>query len=545
VNPDGYDFICLGAGIGGLSGAIAAAGKGLSVAVFEKSDKVGGVAALSRGEIWAAGTYLEEEAGLEDSPEAGFKYLSWLGGGYADLNLTRQLCHRAPEVLQFLRDRAKVEWQLFRNYPDYYWPSGDESRAEGRYVEVKPILGCELGPWQYKSIVTDMPPITNDEYFDASQGDVPSLVKGSDDRLERDERTMGGGLMAYLIRAAIDMGVEVVTEADTLHLIQDGGSVVGVDVAIRGERRFVRSEQGILLATSGYDWDSSAVRGYDARPFGGTRVPPTVTGDHLRLAGSLGARIGGPGARPQIVSTGIQIPGYQNDDGTPRWWNVGNRLPHSIWINRLGRRFCDETFGPAYSTALGYVDPDVPGLLNQPFWMIFDSQYRARYPIGPFGTTDVLPPMFISGSSLAELADGLGVDSQELGDTVRTFNEGAALGVDPLYGRGSRPLTIANGDRSHKPNPSLGEIRDAPFYAVELQATAVGMPSVGLVADVDARVLDWADRPLEGLYVAGNSMAMLDLGLSYNSGLANTRGAVFGFLAGSHAAVRSRAAVKS
>jgi 3-oxosteroid 1-dehydrogenase len=538
VKFDSYDFVCLGAGVGGLSGAIAAAHHGLRVAVLEKSDRVGGVAALSRGEVWAAGTYLQEEARLDDSAEAGFRYLSWLGGGYADLDLARQLCFRAPETLRFFRDHARVDWQLFRNYPDYYWPVGDESRPDGRYVEVKPIPGSELGPWQRKSYVTDMPPITNDEYYDAASGAVPALAAGTPARVERDERTMGGGLMAYLIRAAVDKHVDIVTEVTALRLVKDESKVIGLDVEFQGETRFVGAKLGVLLATSGYDWDSAAVREFDARPDYGTRVPLTVTGDHLRLAGTLGARVGGPMTRPQIQSTGIQIPGYENADGTPHWWNLGNRLPHCIWVNRAGRRFCDETFGPAYSAALAHVDQAVPRLLNQPFWMIFDSEYRARYPVGPFGAEDLLPAMFACGSTLAELATEIGVDPEGLEQTVKLFNEGAGVGEDPLFGRGSRPLTIANGDRSHQPNSSLGEIEKAPFYAVQLQATGVGMPSIGLVGDVEARVLDWNDEPIEGLYVAGNSMAMKDLGLSYNSGLANTRGLVFGYLAGNHAAGR-------
>jgi 3-oxosteroid 1-dehydrogenase len=49
-------------------------------------------------------------------------------------------------------------------------------------------------------------------------------------------------------------------------------------------------------------------------------------------------------------------------------------------------------------------------------------------------------------------------------------------------------------------------------------------------------VISYRGRPIDGLYVAGNSMAMTDLGAGYTSGMANTRGMVNGHLAARHAA---------
>ena len=42
-------------------------------------------------------------------------------------------------------------------------------------------------------------------------------------------------------------------------------------------------------------------------------------------------------------------------------------------------------------------------------------------------------------------------------------------------------------------------------------------------------------RPIEGLYAAGNSAALLDIGAGYQSGLSNLRGMVWGWVAGQHA----------
>jgi hypothetical protein len=49
--------------------------------------------------------------------------------------------------------------------------------------------------------------------------------------------------------------------------------------------------------------------------------------------------------------------------------------------------------------------------------------------------------------------------------------------------------------------------------------------------------------PVDGLYAAGNAAAWRDIGGGYNSGIANTRGALFGFLAAVHLSTRQGANV--
>jgi len=71
----------------------------------------------------------------------------------------------------------------------------------------------------------------------------------------------------------------------------------------------------------------------------------------------------------------------------------------------------------------------------------------------------------------------------------------------------------------------------APFYAVKIERVTMGVPTAGLPIDIDGRVLDVSDKPIPGLYAAGNSAAWLDIGGGYNSGIANTRGLLYGYLA--------------
>jgi FAD binding domain-containing protein len=69
------DFISVGSGIENLVGAATAAVGGAEVLALEKGPCVGGVTALSAGELWVAGSHLETQAGIRDSwtDGAGFR----------------------------------------------------------------------------------------------------------------------------------------------------------------------------------------------------------------------------------------------------------------------------------------------------------------------------------------------------------------------------------------------------------------------------------------------------------------------------------------
>ena len=61
------DLVAIGSGIGGLSAAITAQDHGAKALVLERSEQVGGVTALSMGEVWVAGNHHAAGLGLEDS----------------------------------------------------------------------------------------------------------------------------------------------------------------------------------------------------------------------------------------------------------------------------------------------------------------------------------------------------------------------------------------------------------------------------------------------------------------------------------------------
>ena len=130
------------------------------------------------------------------------------------------------------------------------------------------------------------------------------------------------------------------------------------------------------------------------------------------------------------------------------------------------------------------------------------------------------------------------MDAQGLEATIASFNAHAEKGEDPEFGRGTHPWsTWMCGDPFHKPHPNLGPLVKPPFYAVELQRMGgTAIPSAGLLADHHCRAIGWNEKPIEGLYVAGNSMARMETGAVMQSGISNARGMTYGWLAARHAA---------
>ena len=96
------------------------------------------------------------------------------------------------------------------------------------------------------------------------------------------------------------------------------------------------------------------------------------------------------------------------------------------------------------------------------------------------------------------------MDAEALSATVARFNAMAARGVDEDFQRGTTAYQHNIGDATlGLPNPNLGPLTQAPFYALRLYPGDIGACS-GLVTDGDGRVQGPDGQPLPGLYALGN-----------------------------------------
>ena len=109
-------------------------------------------------------------------------------------------------------------------------------------------------------------------------------------------------------------------------------------------------------------------------------------------------------------------------------------------------------------------------------------------------------------------------------------NRSAETGVDEDFGKGSTEFDRNNGDPSHGPNPCVGSIGTAPYYAMAVYPSTLGS-SVGLKADADGRVLSPSGMPIPGLYACGNDMASIMRGHYPGPGITLGPGMVFAYRA--------------
>jgi len=520
-----YDFVVVGGGLAGLAAGVAAADAGLRVAVLEKSDTFGGVTAYSNGQLWVPASRQQLAASLEDSAESGAGYLRRLGMGFAHEEHIQAYVDLAPQVVRYFEDVIGARFDLIRGLPDYYYPDFEEAKPEGRYLEVAPLLGAELG--EHVGLLRRSP----HQQYRLTHEDMWQLGGGTrshswdrtliDEREAQDALCMGTGIAAYFLRGAIQKGADLVAGVDVQELVVEGGRVRGVRVA--GIEGVVHAERGVLLATGGYDWNLAEMRAFEGVVDIASAAPPSVTGDHLRLAGDIGAAIT---QTPKPVRLGYKMPGRvaEGEPLTGIFRFPSN--PHAILVNRDGRRFSDESFYASIGHALKAIDGRAQQFVNWPCWMIFDTQFRSQYSIGSVTPETDLPAEWewSAADTLAELAAQIGVDPEGLEAQVEEFNRGVEQGHDPVFHRGERPWSRRSyGDAAATGHPNLGTIEKGPFYAIKPELVGTGIPTVGLDTDPVGRVLSHAGKPIEGLYAAGNSSALLETGAGYQSGVANTR----------------------
>ncbi len=536
------DFVVVGAGAGGLTAAIVAADAGLRVLVIERSERLGGVTGVSGGAVWVPLT--RWSANPEDSARHALDYLEFVAAGHGSTAHRARFVEAGPEAVHYLADHAGVRWCPITDHLDNYHPWAPGSVPSARFLEVEPLPGAQLDEWQHRMQRSSFfPPGLKFGEMRVPAGAPAPLGKLIAQRAGEDARAGGEGLLAYLVKAAfVDRRIPVLTGTRADSLITDSsdggnGRVVGLRAfGAVGEAIVVSAPRGVLLATGGYDWNP------DHRPEGvpdyGSACPPTVTGDHLVMAGEIGAEITVLPPVGMHTQLGYRLPGEEYD-GHPLWrWAIhesGQR--HAMLVNGAGLRFCDESWFFHEQSRLREFDPVARRYPNLPAYLIFDQNHRVRTAFGPYRPGRELPTEpFRRSDTLAGLAEQLGIDPAGLVKSVERFNGQCTTGHDDDFGRGDKAVVnflYPSPDGGH---PVLGPIERGPFYGIELRAGGLGSNQAGLRTDTDGVVQHLRGRPIHGLYAVGNAAAHLDFGPSYVSGGLIARGIVWGYLAARHAA---------
>ena len=500
-----FDLIVVGTGAAGLSAALVAGVRGARTLVLEKASVVGGTTAMSGGCIWAPGHHLMASLGLSDSRDAALQYIRAVspdGWHNAEEPLWAAFVDHAPDSLRFIEAHSPTRFESNRD-PDPY-AEAPGGMAWGRNVSAAPIRIGQLGPWAARirrptiDLRLSYGELVDTFFFANPKKHMPRLLPRLLWRKLTGAHTRGLALTIGLLKGCLDRGVEVWTDSPAVRLLTTEGRVSGIEVERNGQRVTVNSAHGVILASGGFDWNKEMMAEHFPGPVELTASPRSNTGDGQRMAEQVGARLD---HMDQALVMGVTPVTYEGQlHGQPA---ADYFLPHSMIVNRHGRRFVNEK-QMNIGLAFAQIDPQTGTPAHLPAWRIYDSQFAAKY---PHAMPKNIPGNRFEADTLQALAALIDVDPKALTDTASRFSEFARTGVDADFERGASIWDQnRGGDPEHKPNPTLGTIERAPFFAMPFKAGFLATKG-GARTDARAQVLNNDGMPIEGLYAAGSVMA--------------------------------------
>jgi succinate dehydrogenase/fumarate reductase flavoprotein subunit len=543
-----FDLVVLGSGASGMTAALVAAVEGASVLVLESTAYIGGTSARSSGTLWIPA--------LGDAAAAA--YLDALVGAKADRTLREAFLAAGPAMIACLEKHAGFSFRPYPAHPDYRQDLPGAASGQ-RPLEPPEFDGRLLGT-EFDRVGWPLRELMLFGGMMVTRGEAARLLRAGRsidgtllgarlvlrflaDRLRHPRGTrlvLGNALVARLYKCLLDRQVPVWCETKTERLIVDGG-VRGAVVRRGGKEMRLRARRGVVLAGGGFPASAALREQHFRQPVARhTAAYEGCIGDTLRLGQEAGGALG-----PATEDNAFWFPGSvaTRRDGTIAVYPhivLDRAKPGLVAVGRSGRRFTDEAASYHEFTRAMYRTSNVPA------WLICDRRFVWKYGLGLIRPlTPRLAPYVASGylqaaDSVDALARAIGVAPEGLTDTVRRHNDFARTGIDADFVKGGNAYDRANGDPAHKPNPCLGPIERAPFYAVRVEPTPLGT-SLGLRTDANAQVCDAAGAPIAGLYAVGNDMQSVMGGEYPGAGAQLGPGMTFGYLAALHA-VRSRAA---
>ncbi|KQN00675.1 hypothetical protein ASE85_08465 [Sphingobium sp. Leaf26] len=386
-----FDVIVVGAGTAGVPAAVAAAERGLHVALVEAAGDIGGTLVLSGGSISAAGTPMQNAAGVEDSTDKHFADALRINHGTGDHVLLRAWIDRAAGM---------IDWLL-----DHGWTC----------TPFEPVFAPEHDLYT-----------TPRTYRSTEQGF--SLI----------------GAYRNALAPLVDSGkIEIFLNTRVRDLIVEDGVAKGV-IATCGDATVELHGRAVILTTGGFS--GSADHWQKIHGINPLRYHiDTVVGDGMDMATAAG------GATWYEDTLLPSFGGTRNLNAPASAWmhsviNPLVRPPWEIYVNSDGDRFMPEDEG--------IIDQRERAIMRQPgwtFWVIYDEKARRESPALFKWEPEQLEELFagqdtdyVRADSIADMALRCGLPVDRLNATIDLYNRGQAVGSDMLR-RQHMPSPVAEG----------------------------------------------------------------------------------------------------
>ncbi len=440
------DVLVIGGGGTGLAAAMSALDNGAqSVMLVEKMSHFGGSTAVSGAVVAAENTYYTDSIGLQGDIDAWLD--SWEASSIADIGVIGV-------------DPGYPNYDRVRNYMEQVGVAVNwlEDKGVAHWVEYPMFPG---GTYQVP------------DYIVSEAGADPE----------------GGYMLTdHMVEWLQSNGADVrLNTAGTKLLTNENGDVIGATVEDENGSYDVYTNKGVVLATGGFAASEEMMEEYlpqFADWIDLTTSGAGSTGDGMKMAVEVG---GVMYDTPYVITLGST-----SRDASLSSFCMSVNLWQRIVVNSDGQRFFSEGGMPYQATvALSETKDGVA-------WALGDGHYAS---------VDLLEAAVdgvevVKADTIEELAQAMGVDEATLVETVETYNQYCANGVDEQFGKDAAYLV---------------PLDQGPYYAVRIYVCTGGTIG-GVKTNADYQVIREDGSVINGLYAGGETSNREMYAYAYSSG---------------------------
>ncbi|MGI6731154.1 MAG: FAD-dependent oxidoreductase [Anaerovoracaceae bacterium] len=535
TNATEADILIVGSGAAAFSSAITAANNGNSVIMLEKSGLIGGTTRRSGGGFWTPMNRHQKAKGIKDNKEDAIRYMC--RQSYPELynadaerhglpdheySLIEAFCENAHVAVEFLEGKG-----VFESTEEINWLGKNPVDYQSNLPENKGIRGRILYP-------------------------------------KNDQGGMGFGvvLLERFKKYAKEHGISLNTNHEVTKILRNADGVVyGLEVKAGKETKTFRAAKAVIFGSGGYTHNEDMMRNFQRGPIYGGCAAPECTGDFVRMASEVGAKIGNMqnAFRAQcLLENKLDNPYAANNC----FFIAGDSV---FIVNKYGKRVVNEKRnyndrGVAHFTW----DQNKAEWSNQLLFLVADQRTVELWEgFPPYTTSGIDLKYLLKADTLDELAEKIKERVENLAphigsfrldesfaeglkQTFERFNEFARTGKDLDFHRGDFEYDREWGSiKPTKPGINWPEDMNknytmyplsekGPYFASILGSSTLDTCG-GPVVNENGQVLDWNNTPIQGLYGAGNCIAAPSASAYWGGGGTIGPAMTYGYLSANHA----------